>query len=102
MRLAMVVELYQVFRNYSIARRTPFVFQQDIYKDPKLTKDDTLVAIDAHEDTHDTDQTGIDKIKERQNGGSNDFDVEAASEKTEDQVHKEIQENRDKQKPEEK
>lgn len=75
--------------------------QQKKYADPALTKNEELVAINAHEDVHDTDQQGIDKIRERQQGGTNTFDPEAASEQAEGKAHDEIKANRSKKKPQE-
>jgi hypothetical protein len=60
-----------------------------------LTVDEELVAINTHEDVHDIDQEGIDKIREREEGGANDFDPEAASKKAEKRVHEEIKAKRE-------
>jgi hypothetical protein len=73
--------------------------QRRTHADPDLTRDERLVAINAHEDVHNTHQPGIDKIRERHAGKKNDFNPEAASEAVETQVHREIKANRKKKNP---
>lgn len=71
-------------------------YARNVYGDQQLTSDERMVAVNAHEDVHDTDQEGIDKIRERQQGRSNNFDPEAASEQEEKRVQEEIKRNRKK------
>lgn len=64
--------------------------------DPGLTKNEAMVAVFTHEGYHDTDQKSINAIKTRQEGGTNNYDVETAAENNaENKVYQEVQRRRD-------
>jgi RHS repeat-associated protein len=66
-------------------------YQRDAVKDQGLTKEDMMVATFTHEGFHDIDQETIDAIKTRQQGGTNNYDVEKAAEtKAENKVYEEV------------
>ncbi|TWV98929.1 hypothetical protein [Chitinophaga pinensis] len=63
--------------------------------DKQLTMEEFMVVTFTHEAYHDTDQKTIDAIKQRMNGGKNDFDVETAAEqKAEQKVFEELKKKR--------
>jgi RHS repeat-associated protein len=69
--------------------------QRFLSDDNGLTKDEMLVATFAHEGYHDTDQRTIDAIKKRQEGRTDNFDVETAAENNaENKVYREVKNRR--------
>jgi len=61
----------------------------------KLTKEEFMIATFTHEGFHNTDQQTIDAIKTRQQGGTNNYDVETAAEtKAENKVYEEVKKKR--------
>ena len=69
-------------------------------KDPQLSVEEAMVSVFAHETDHDTNKGAIDAIQQRQEGGTNGFDVEAPALRVGAETAQEIKQNRPK-KPEE-
>ena len=65
-----------------------------LYGDPNITKEESTVSTFGHEVDHDINQEAIKAIKERQQGGTNTFDVEGPAEGIESKTFREIKENR--------
>jgi len=69
-------------------------YLQNTYNDPKLTTGEAIVTVGTHEETHDTDKDSIEAIKERQEGKTNNTDVEAPATAVELKTAEEIKNNR--------
>ena len=70
------------------------VIQQIYSGDSELTTEESMVETFAHEADHNINQEAIKAIKERQEVGVNNFDVEKPAYKVGDQTLKEIRKNR--------
>jgi len=69
--------------------------KRDRAKNDNLSVNDAMVSTFAHEAYHDTDQRTIDAIRTRQDGGTDNFNVEqAARTNAEYKVYNEVKENR--------
>lgn len=62
-----------------------------LYRDDKLTTNESMVATFSHEGDHNTNQQAINAIKDRHQGRRNNFDVEAPAYEITRQVIKEVQ-----------
>jgi RHS repeat-associated protein len=73
--------------------------QQYISNDSNLTKNEMMVATGTHEIYHDIDPNTLDAIRTRANGGTDNYDVEAAAENNaENKVYQEIKTKRNEKK----
>ena len=64
------------------------------YTDPNITPSETIVAVGAHEGTHDTDQDSINAVKDGQEGRINPTDVESPATAVEQKAADEIKKKR--------
>ncbi len=64
------------------------------YYDQNITPSEAIVTAGAHENTHDTDQSSINAIKDRQEGRMNPTDVEAPATVVEQKAADELKKNR--------
>jgi hypothetical protein len=68
--------------------------QQQIYGDPQISKEDVIVSVFTHEGDHNTNPIAITAIRGRQNGGTNNINVEESADEAERIAHEQIRNNR--------